>query len=879
MRSSFDPTTFAWELDWPGRVARHDLVYLSPPGDPLQGIPLGNGDIGALAWCDSSRLIVVINKCDLWDDGPAGRFGNWGADEEEHSTTLRHGCRLVFDFHTPFFDHFYLTAFAARLSLADATLHLDVEGPFGQLRVRAFVPKEEGLLCGEVSVQSSEPCPLDIVLERYGSRAFGHWYSLVNRDPSLGLSGTQSQLVGEDAVLTHRLTSGTFAAGLRVLPQKGAAMLGQRETSHSVRLHLAPLEAQNLQFCAAVTSPLATGAVEGAVAALDSGQRLGLEELHQAHSRLWKAFWLRSLMESGDDYLDNLWHMNMFTCNASQGGPYPGRFINGLWGWSGDVQPWTFYFHWNQQQTYWPLNTAGHHDLIESYLDYRFRALPHNRQDAKELFGVEGAFVSDVAERRGYNSQGEKENHTPVAQIAMEFWRQYQYTGDKAFLRERALPYLLEAATFFESLLEPDDQGVYHARSGTGYEGWIRLRDAITELIYARVLLTTALKALEECGADHVGASHWRTILDHLAPLPSTTIEGCFDRDDQGQILLKRGFFKGRPAPTERILAAGWGIEQEALLTGQLPTDDQDELDNDLCEVLYQLAEHTTADAWFRGDMRHYDGIFPCLEVSAAFPSGLVGLGQKGSELYDLTLSTALLYAPECCGWDTLPIALARLGAGDELSAILRRWPIRWQPYVNGFGQWGPQGGMWIEVALRFRINRVRDASLPREERDRQKFVLPMWPFRHIAMESMSVLSCAMNEALLQSHDGVIRVAPAVTPEASARFTLHAVGGFVVSAEIASGAVAFVAIESRLGNECVVKNPWPAARLYRNGRAVKTVTGDTVRFATSPADRWLLLAEGESLDAWEVAAEHLRPNEAPKDYADGRARLGLPRMY
>ena len=51
MKSAFNIQTGEWEINWPGRVARHDLVYRTPPLDPLQGMALGNGDLGALVWC------------------------------------------------------------------------------------------------------------------------------------------------------------------------------------------------------------------------------------------------------------------------------------------------------------------------------------------------------------------------------------------------------------------------------------------------------------------------------------------------------------------------------------------------------------------------------------------------------------------------------------------------------------------------------------------------------------------------------------------------------------------------------------------------------------------------------------------------------------
>ena len=77
MQSAFDIKTGEWKISWPGRVAKYDLVYQSPPEDPMQGIALGNGDVGALFWTQGSKLIIAVNKCDLWDDLGKDRFHNW----------------------------------------------------------------------------------------------------------------------------------------------------------------------------------------------------------------------------------------------------------------------------------------------------------------------------------------------------------------------------------------------------------------------------------------------------------------------------------------------------------------------------------------------------------------------------------------------------------------------------------------------------------------------------------------------------------------------------------------------------------------------------------------------------------------------------------
>ena len=131
MTSAFNPTTWEWDLSWPERVTQHDLVYLSPPHDPMQGIPLGNGDVGALMWCEPSRVVFALNKCDLWDDAPFERLHNWISAEEERTTALRHAGRLVIDLGLPLLDPFYLQSFEARLDLAAARAHVAAATSFG----------------------------------------------------------------------------------------------------------------------------------------------------------------------------------------------------------------------------------------------------------------------------------------------------------------------------------------------------------------------------------------------------------------------------------------------------------------------------------------------------------------------------------------------------------------------------------------------------------------------------------------------------------------------------------------------------------------------------------------------------------------------------
>lgn len=877
MPSLFDPESGAWHIGWPGRVSRHDLVYATPPEDPVQGLPIGNGEIGVLGWFASSQIVFAINKSDLWDDAPFGRFRNWHADEEETSTTLRHGCRMIVDFQLPVFDHLYLREFQARINLAEAAIECAASGPFGSISLRGFVDHASGVFVLEVDSRLQENVPLTIRLQRYGSRTFAHWYSQVDRNPERGLSGTAALADQEGAYLTHALTSGTFAVMGRVIATDDVRTACTVSDSHTAAMTVAGACDTRFTVLAAITSPRPDDPIPAARELLATAQATGHAALFHAHARAWKAFWLRSLLEFGDDYLDSLWHLTMFYAACSQRGNYPGRFINGLWGWNHDVQNWNFYFHWNQQQLYWPLNAAGHHDLVTAYLNYRWQGLPHAREDAIAAFHAGGAVVSDVCERRGYNSEGEFHNHTPVAQIAMDFWRQYQYTGDRDFLATQVWPYLREAACFFASLFAKGADGRYHAREGAGYEGWILLRDGVSELVYGNVLFAAALQAMHEAGVVEPRAVEWQEILAHLAPLPTVTPDTAFIRDGQYQ----RGWFAGDAATAAPLLAAGFGIAEQRWLTSFLPEAPEGPASQQLFDMLARMEGKPGLPDAYRDDLRCNDGIFPWVEHAAVFPSGLVGLATQGTDLFRTAANTVKATACPGMGWSPLGISLARLGLGRETRKVIDSWPMYWQFYANGWGHYGPLAVMKAESALPGCISprNVQDTSLPVEEREQRAHPLRMHPFRHMGMEAMSVFATAINESLLQSHEGVIRVAPAVTADQHARFTLHARGGFLVSSEIDGGQPLWICLESRQGHRCRVVNPWPRAVIFACGRQIGSQDERTVEFPTVAGERYLLVPEASALATWRTVSVDYPRNDGAKTHASGYATLGLPELF
>jgi alpha-L-fucosidase 2 len=867
IKSAFDPKLAAWNIDWPGRISQYDLVYKSPPVDPMQGIALGNGDVAVLAWCEGSKIVMVVNKCDLWDDSKSEKPETWN-EKYDYYTTQRQACRIEIDFEFPVFSTLYLTDFNARLNLADASLSLTGSSPFGELKLKAFIDHQSGNLFCDLGSSFNENVPLHISMERFGSRTFSMWYTRMKRDATIGLSGTEASADDKNVFITQKLATGTFAVGGSVIQSNGLTVSCSREHSRRSVIHVSGKREKNVLLAFSVTAPLDSDPLPEVKNRLSAIHEKGIEPFKQSHTEHWKSIWNRSFMDYGDDYLNNLWVLTMYYANASQGGKYPGRFNNGLWSWSHDVQQWNFYFHWNQQQLYWPLNAAGYHDLVAPYLDFRFNSLRHAKKDAREFYHTDGAFISDVTNRNGYNriDLDVKDNHTPVAEIAMEFWRQYQFTADKKYLKEKALPFLLEAAKFFESLFEKGADSLYHAREGTGYEGTIKMRDGLAELVYARTLLSTVLEAIKVAGAEIPEAHKWKEMLDRLAPIPVVkAAEGLIVKDKAGD-KINLGIFNGTTVSGDKIVAAGWGVKEKMWLTTWYKTDDP--------AYAYLLAGDSTRSK--KSEFRVLDGIFPAVPRSPVFPSGLVGLAQKEEPLFQVMTATTLLYGTECMGWDPVPIVLARLGLARELAINLEQFPARWQFYVNGWGHISGDASDDKDGGSFFRTNQVSVIGSP----DGEKVPLPVWPFRHMSMESMSLLVTAMNESLLQSYDGTIRIFPAFKGAKTARFTLHAQGGFVVSSEIKCGVVQWIAIKSLYGNPCKLELPWNNFSVQSNiNRKTRTISGKITSLKTKPDEVIILMAAGQNFQSWSVAGEKPLPNENVKYHPSGKTQLGIPRMF
>ena len=108
------------------------------------------------------------------------------------------------------------------------------------------------------------------------------------------------------------------------------------------------------------------------------------------------------------------------------------------------------------------------------------------------------------------------------AKVPYLFWRQYEYTLDRDWLRERAWPMIRGAAEFYRHFpnLGRGEDGLIHIHHVNSNESVWGARDTDEDLSAVRGVLAAALRASEILDVDADLRPAWRGLLDHLAPLP-----------------------------------------------------------------------------------------------------------------------------------------------------------------------------------------------------------------------------------------------------------------------------------------------------------------------------------------------------------------------
>jgi len=104
-------------------------------------------------------------------------------------------------------------------------------------------------------------------------------------------------------------------------------------------------------------------------------------------------------------------------------------------------------------------------------------------------------------------------------------------------------------------------------------------------------------------------------------------------------------------------------------------------------------------------------------------------------------------------------------------------------------------------------------------------------------IEDCSGVTSGINEMMLQSHEGILRIFPVWVQQVNASFkNLRAYGAFTVSASIIDDVVDYIQVESEKGSRLTIDLPWETAVVRVDGGAPRCINGGRVTLHTSPGE-------------------------------------------
>lgn len=497
---------------------RHDLNFRQLATVWDEGIPLGNGHIGALVWQKGNRLRFSLDRADVWDARPmAGlhrpefsyqwvqqqvkndnytqvqQYLDAPYDREPAPTKIPAG---ALEFEMPA----NVAVQSAHLSIKDAVCEVKWENG---LRLRTFVHAVEPVGWFRFDNIPTSVSPKLVAPEYQGKEIEKNPNSLIG--DHLGRLGYKQGAIKEESNRIVYLQEGWGGFTYEITVQWRKAGDNSLEGVWSISSHY-PGKPQT-KASALVKAALGKGWAQS----------------YAGHLKWWGQFWQKSSVQVPDSVLEKQWYLEQYKFGAVARKGAPPISLQAVWtADNGRIPPWKGDFHHdlNTQLSYWPGYSANHLGETMGYLDHLEENKENYRRYTKMYFAKDGLAVPGVTTLDGTEMGGWIQyslSPTVSAWLAQHYYWQWRYSMDRKFLKEKAYPWFKETCVFLENITEVGEKGMRKLPISSSPEindnritAWFS-QNTNYDLALMKFAFGTAAELADELGLS-ADAQHWREL-------------------------------------------------------------------------------------------------------------------------------------------------------------------------------------------------------------------------------------------------------------------------------------------------------------------------------------------------------------------------------
>jgi alpha-L-fucosidase 2 len=417
-----------------------------------EGIPLGNGLLGAIIWGDSREIVLSLDQATLWDERTPEAYGrkNWNFDRMLRLIRAKKWKQVIEEFESPAHDPWPTKFRACRLILSlpknDAWTRAELDVSTGEAVLHSRR--------GSVSIVCDAALPL-LALRATGAN-LKHRLEFPDYHKSAGETVPANSL----RALGYPAASHGHRGKTEFCVQKASG--GQQATVSATRCQKDGNSIELLTYVSGLGDPAAM--TDEACAAVEPSGDGGFAVIRRKSAAWWKRFWSRSRVSISHEKINRHYQLGQYflgSCSRTGAPPIP---LQGVWtADEGTLPPWRGDYHHNLNTQFTYISYLSNNRLDEglAFLDHMWKILPKHRELAARFFKAPGAFIPCAMSLAGELISGWAPysfSLTNGSWVAEMFHRHWKFTCDENFLRERAYPYCQAQAEFLLHWLKPDPQ-------------------------------------------------------------------------------------------------------------------------------------------------------------------------------------------------------------------------------------------------------------------------------------------------------------------------------------------------------------------------------------------------------------------------------------